>query len=297
MTMVRGTTHDSKAMLSSSLSAGIRIIPPASRRTVTPKTATPKTVAGLDPVVERARRGDEAAFNQLFRSHRDTVTRIVYRGLGPTPEAEVEDVVQDVFIHVFRSLKNFRGDARFTTWLYRLTTNVARMHIRRKRSRPRFSDVTIPERTDEADITDRPDAATDRGRRIEALYALVQQLSDKKRAVLVLHDFEGMPAKEIAEVVEAPVLTVRTRLFYARKELYAKIAADPSLAPAVEHLIGSLPGQSSAKAKTERKQEAESMREAKTASPAEAAVPAPARAKSSAKPSRARARRVTGDAP
>ncbi|NOY94068.1 MAG: sigma-70 family RNA polymerase sigma factor [Deltaproteobacteria bacterium] len=238
-------------------------------------------MTGLDPVVERARKGDEAAFNQLFRSHRDTVTRIVYRVLGPTPEAEVEDVVQDVFIHVFRSLKNFRGDARFTTWLYRLTTNVARMHIRKKRSRPRFSDVAIPERTDEADITDRPDAATDRGRRIEALYVLVQQLSEKKREVLVLHDFEGMPAKQIAEVVEAPVLTVRTRLFYARKELYAKIAADPSLAPAVEHLVGSLPGQSGAKAKKAQAKKTQ----AKKTQASEPCTPAP------------RQRRATGDAP
>jgi len=204
-------------------------------------------MSGLDPVVERARAGDEAAFNQLFRVHRDTVTRIIYRVLGPTPEAEVEDVVQDVFIHVFRSLKNFRGDARFTTWLYRLTTNVARMHIRKKRSRPRFAQVEVPERGDEPESKARPDTATESGRRVEALYALVQQLSDKKREVLVLHDFEGMPAKQIAEVVEAPVLTIRTRLFYARKELYAKIAADPQLAPAVEHLLESLPGKAQAK--------------------------------------------------
>jgi len=237
------TTQSLNTMLSSTLTAGTRFGSPALRRIMT----------GLDPVVERAREGDEAAFNQLFRSHRDTVTRIVYRVLGPTPEAEVEDVVQDVFIHVFRSLKNFRGDARFTTWLYRLTTNVARMHIRKKRSRPRFADVSIPEATDDDDTTNRPDAATDRGRRIEALYALVQELSEKKREVLVLHDFEGMAAKEIAEIVEAPVLTVRTRLFYARKELYAKIAQDPSLAPAVEHLLESLPGQSATETKAKAK--------------------------------------------
>jgi len=235
-------------------------------------------MTGLDPVVARAREGDEAAFNHLFRIHRDTVTRIVYRVLGPTPEAEVEDVVQDVFIHVFRSLKNFRGDARFTTWLYRLTTNVARMHIRRKRSRPRFAHVEVPDRGDDAESAARPDTATESGRRIEALYALVQELSDKKREVLVLHDFEGMAAKQIAEVVEAPVLTVRTRLFYARKELYAKIAADPELAPAVEHLLESLPGRSAKKSKAKPSKDA-----------ADAAMASPT--------APARARHATGDAP
>lgn len=241
-------------MLSSTLTVGSSLAEPRPFR-----TSRERTMTGLDPVVERAQKGDEAAFNQLFRIHRDTVVRVVYRVLGPTPEAEVEDVVQDVFIHVFRSLKNFRGDARFTTWLYRLTTNVARMHIRRKRSRPRYAHVEVPERADDTDDRVRPDEATESGRRIAALYDLVQELSDKKREVLVLHDFEGVPAKEIAEIVEAPVLTVRTRLFYARKELYARIAEHPELSAAVEHLLDDLPGKAkkgaAAKANAEAKDE------------------------------------------
>ena len=82
----------------------------------------------------------------------------------------------------------------------------------------------------------------ERNERIDALYRLVDRLSEKKRTVLVLHDFEGLPAKEIAEIVEAPVLTVRTRLFYARKELYAALTEEPSLATVVESLMGDLPG-------------------------------------------------------
>lgn len=197
-------------------------------------------MTGLDPLIERAQAGDQAAFQELFVAHRDTVHRIVHRVLGPTPDAE--DVVQDVFVHVFRSLKSFRGDAKFTTWLYRLTTNVAKMHIRRKRSRPRFADIPVPEAPKDSRPVERPDEAADRGRRVEALYRLLDRLSEKKRAVLVLHDFEGLSAKEIAEIVEAPVLTVRTRLFYARKELYAALAEDETLAPVVESLLDSLPG-------------------------------------------------------
>ena len=193
----------------------------------------------MDPVVARAQAGDEAAFQELFVQHRELVARVVHRVMGPSPE--LEDVVQDVFVHVYRSLKNFRGDSKFTTWLYRLTANVTKMHLRRKRSRPRIVDVPVPEGRSEAP-GEQPDAAVERNERVAALYRLVDRLSEKKRTVLVLHDFEGLSAKEIGEIVEAPVLTVRTRLFYARKELYAALMEEPALAAVVERLADDLPG-------------------------------------------------------
>ena len=193
-----------------------------------------------DPVIRRAQEGDEAAFHELFKRHRGDVTRLVFRILGQSPD--VDDVVQDVFVHVYRSLPSFRGEAKFSTWLYRLTTNVARMHLRRGRSRPQIADVPVPERPSEMRPIDRPDEATDRADRVRVLYRLLEGLSEKKRTVLILHDFEGMSAKEISDVVEAPVLTVRTRLFYARKELYAAIADEPKLASVIDTLMASLPG-------------------------------------------------------
>ncbi len=201
---------------------------------------TASTMDGPDPLIQRAQGGDEAAFNELFRRHRGDVSRLVHRVIGASPD--VEDVVQDVFVHVYRSLPRFRGESKFSTWLYRLTVNVARMHLRRGRSRPRFVDVPVPEGPREAEPAETPDRAAERAERVRALYRLLDGLSEKKRMVLVLHDFEGVPAKEIAEMVEAPVLTVRTRLFYARKELYAAIAQDPRLGPAVQALMETLPG-------------------------------------------------------
>ena len=100
----------------------------------------------MDPdaaLIRRAQEGDTRAFRQLFTRHQGTVSRIVYRMIGPSPD--VEDVVQDVFLNVYRSLPSFRGDSKFSTWLYRLATNVTRMHLRRGRSRPRFADVEVPE--------------------------------------------------------------------------------------------------------------------------------------------------------
>lgn len=197
-------------------------------------------------LIERAQRGDRAAFQKLFVQHRGDVSRVVYRMIGPGPE--VEDVVQEVFLHVYRSLPSFRGESKFTTWLYRLAVNVARMHLRKGRSRPRFADVEIPEAPREGMPHDTPDVVIERQERVRALYRLLEGLSEKKREVVVLHDFEGVPAKEIAEMVGVPVLTVRTRLFYARKELYAAMAAEPSLAAVMDVLLDQLPGRAKTRA-------------------------------------------------
>jgi RNA polymerase sigma-70 factor (ECF subfamily) len=192
-----------------------------------------------DPLVQRAQEGDESAFNELFRRHRGDVARLVFRLLGPS--GDVEDVVQEVFVHVFRSLPRFRGDSKFSTWLYRLTTNVTKMHLRRGRSRPRFTDQPLPD-TAVPEEESGPEHITERTRRIRALHRLLDDLSEKKRTVLVLHDLQGVAPKEIATIVDAPIMTVRTRLFYARKELYAAIAEEPSLSQEVATLMPELPG-------------------------------------------------------
>ncbi len=186
-------------------------------------------------LVERAQAGDEQAFHQLFLDNREMVARVVHRIMGPSPE--IEDVVQDVFVHVYRSISRFRGDSKFTTWLYRLSANVTKMHLRKKKSRPRFADKPLDEERSEMELgpaPDRPDRLAERQERISALYRLLDQLSDKKRTVIALHDFEGISAGEIAEILDISVMTVRTRLFYARKELYAALSAEPALESLVD---------------------------------------------------------------
>jgi RNA polymerase sigma-70 factor (ECF subfamily) len=197
----------------------------------------------MDPdsaLITRAQGGDAAAFREIFARHRGDVSRLVFRMIGPS--SDVEDVVQEVFLNVYRSLPSFRGESKFSTWLYRLATNVTRMHLRRGRSRPRFADVEPPEAPRDDVPSDAPDEQIDRKERVQALYRLLDKLSEKKREVLVLHDLEGMAAKDIAEVAGIPVLTVRTRLFYARKELYAALAEEPSLRAVMEQLLDELPG-------------------------------------------------------
>jgi RNA polymerase sigma-70 factor (ECF subfamily) len=191
-------------------------------------------VDAIDPVVRLAQRGDEQARAELFKRYRGEVARIALRSLGP--DADLEDVVQEAFIQIFRSIEGFRGDAKFSTWLYRLVTNVARMHLRKRRVRPLIADGVSPESAHRRDPAGSPEHAAERNWRVRRLYQHLDALSEKKRTVLVLHDFEGLLPVDIAGIVSAPVLTVRTRLFYARRELYAALAHDPELAALASEL-------------------------------------------------------------
>lgn len=188
-----------------------------------------------DEVLRRASAGDAAAFREIFIRHRSDVARLVYRMLSAP--ADLEDVVQEVFVQVFRSLKDFRGQSKFSTWLHRVTVNVVLMHRRSARSRP----VLTEEAPSDLVADDRqalPDEEAERLERMRAFQRLLSRLAEKKRVVFILHELEGMPPAEIAEVVGAPVLTVRTRLFYARRELEAMLADEPALATLATSLSG-----------------------------------------------------------
>ena len=176
--------------------------------------------------VRRAQAGDTRAFGELYQLHRRDVARLAARLLGPRV-GDLEDVIQEVFVQVFRSLPNFRAESRFTTWLHRVTVNVSLMHIRAQRSRPQLGPELLIEPA--APEEHSPAHEASRNERLRALYKILDTLSDKKRTVFILHDIEGVAAADIGKVVGAPVLTVRTRLFYARREVYAAMAADPVL--------------------------------------------------------------------
>lgn len=190
-----------------------------------PVAAKLRGVTELSELIERCKAGDGLAFQEVFRNHRMDVARLVQRMTGRP--GDLEDLVQEVFLQVYRSIKDFRGQSRFSTWLYRVTVNVVLMQRRAARTRP-----VLQEAADDsfgADGHELPDDQVARARRVSAFYRLLDRLSDKKRAVFVLHELEGLSPGEVAKVVNAPVLTVRTRLFYARRELLAMLRDEPSL--------------------------------------------------------------------
>ena len=177
-------------------------------------------------LVARCQSGNPDAFRQLFQRHRDDVARLVYRMTGASHE--LEDLIQEVFLQVHKSIGDFRGDARFTTWLYRLTVNVVLMHRRSAKSRPQLVAEALAAAPKDAHPL--PDEQVARRRRMSAFTRLVERLSEKKRTVFILHELEGLPPSEIAKIVGAPVLTARTRLFYARRELTSMLREEPALA-------------------------------------------------------------------
>jgi len=210
--------------------ASLRAFLPAGlQRATTPVLGRPATpMRPMDALIQRAKDGDAQALESVLKRYAPDVARIAHRMLGPT--ADLDDVVQEALFQVARSLHGFQGTSQFSTWLYRVVANVSRMHIRSKASRPvlDFAEPTQLARRPASQAS--PEQLAERGQDVRALYRCIDKLSEKKRTVLVLHDLEGVPAVEIARIVEVPILTVRTRLFYARRELYAALARDPDLA-------------------------------------------------------------------
>jgi RNA polymerase sigma-70 factor (ECF subfamily) len=200
-----------------------------------PAERRPEDAAAEDrELVRRCLQGDERAFERLFLRHRGAVAGLVYRMLGPSPE--LEDLVQEVFLQVLRSLGSFRDEARFSTWLYRVALNVVLMQRRASARRPRL--VAEEQAAPPVDAAPSAHDALETRRRIDAFYALLGRLSDKKRTVFVLHELEGLTPARIGEIVGAPVLTVRTRLFYARRELARWVEEEPALAGTLAELSG-----------------------------------------------------------
>ena len=183
-------------------------------------------VSETENLISRCLAGDAEAFRELYRTHRPHVARLVQRILGP--DTEVEDVIQEAFIQIHRSLPSFQGSSLLSTWIHRVAVNVALQHIRR-RKRLRSGPVTTMADPPEPSSGDpAPEEDVLWRDRMRKLYAALDTLSPKKRTVFVLHEIEGMSAEDIAKTMRAPLITVRTRLFYARKALYAALAADPS---------------------------------------------------------------------
>src|SRR3954470_5165259 len=183
--------------------------------------------AAQPDLVARCQKGEKEALGELYRLYRAEVARNLHRMLGPG-RGDLDDVLQEVFIEVFRSIARFRGDSKVSTWLYRVCVNVALQRLRKRKRRNEVStdDVVEPAPSDGGET---PERAPDNRRRLDAVYLILDELSPKKRVVFILHEIEGREPKEIAGIVGAPVLTVRTRLHYARKEFYARAAVDARL--------------------------------------------------------------------
>ena len=162
-----------------------------------------------EALVRRAKAGDREAFGRLMDRFQAPVYRVV-RGIL-SDAADAEDVAQEAFLRAFESLKKFRGESGFFTWLYRIAVNEAL----RARKRRTFAPIEAVPETE----APRPEVPDEDGPSLAALERLLGRLNDEFRAIVVLRDVEGMSYQDIAETLEIPMGTVESRLFRARREL------------------------------------------------------------------------------
>jgi RNA polymerase sigma-70 factor (ECF subfamily) len=167
-------------------------------------------------LVEAARNGDQAAFDELVRAtYVDTYTLAV-RLTGN--EEDARDVVQEAYIRAWKGIRRFRGDARFSTWMYRITANSAYTHLgKRRRNRTEsLDDVAEPI---EERVSARPEAAAESAALMGRLSDAVADLPPKLRAIVVLKDVYGLPHEAIAEELGISVTAAKVRLHRGRKRL------------------------------------------------------------------------------
>jgi RNA polymerase sigma-70 factor (ECF subfamily) len=176
----------------------------------------------------RWRAQDPHAFRDLFRTYRSLVYGVLVNLLPGDPE--IEDVVQTAFLEVYRSLNSFEGRSKLSSWVTRVALHVGYHHLRRKKSRPAdYRAGPMPEDLLDPSVRADPAWAPERAEAIRRVEMILASLAPKKRAVFVMNDLQGIPQEEVARIVESSVATVRTRLFYARKEFWKKASEDPVL--------------------------------------------------------------------
>ena len=178
-------------------------------------------------LLRRLRDRDERAFRELIEGHRNRVYNITFRMLGN--HAEAEDVAQEVFITVFKTIETFREESKFSTWLYRVTVNHCKNRIKylaRRHDRDR-DELDETSNGHNGAIGSPPPAAPDRALEGAQMEKLLQEaignLDDDHRVVVVLRDVEDLSIEEICEITGLPDGTVKSRLHRARLALRKKL--------------------------------------------------------------------------
>jgi RNA polymerase sigma-70 factor (ECF subfamily) len=188
-----------------------------------------------EELVARATAGDLDSFNQLVARWERPIFALAYRTLGH--EEDARDVVQEAFLRAYRGLRGFKGQAKFSSWLYRITLNLCRDWIRRDRRAP------IVHTPDGVDPIDLADTQAEPGESVEDLVArremtravarAMAELPEEQRTAIVLKEYHGLTFQEIADTLQCPLSTVKTRLYQGltvlRRRLERRQAEEASL--------------------------------------------------------------------
>lgn len=171
-------------------------------------------------LVKRVQKGDLAAFDMLFSRYQVKILNLISRYVRDSEE--VQDVAQEAFIKAYRALPRFRGDSAFYTWLYRIAINTAKNHLVARSRRPPSTDVDVEDADyrDDADMlreSEDPESALKRDQLKSVIDDAIASLPDDLRSALTLREFDGLSYEQIAQILDCPVGTVRSRIFRARE--------------------------------------------------------------------------------
>ncbi|MCG2635176.1 MAG: RNA polymerase sigma factor RpoE [Gammaproteobacteria bacterium] len=177
-------------------------------------------------LVERVQHGSRGAFDLLVGRYQNRVAKLVARYVRD--HSEVQDVTQEAFIKAYRALPDFRGESAFYTWLYRIAVNTAKNYLAANSRRPPRADVDAYETdTYESGLQmasrETPESLLLRDELASTIQGSMNELPEDLREALTLCEFEGLSYEEIAEVMDCPVGTVRSRIFRARRTIDRKI--------------------------------------------------------------------------
>jgi RNA polymerase sigma-70 factor, ECF subfamily len=178
-------------------------------------------------LVERVRQGDQRAFGLLVEKYQRKLMRLLSRMVRDPHE--IEDIAQEAFIKAYRALPQFRGDAAFYTWLYRIAVNTAKNYLSsRGRSMPTVSDQAMNDEDEPDERLVAQDISTPETELLSKQVAIavnqaVDALPEELRQAITLREIEGLSYEEIAETMACPIGTVRSRIFRAREAIAAKL--------------------------------------------------------------------------
>ena len=183
-------------------------------------------------VIRRVQRGDTDAFEALVAAYEKNVFNVALQMTGNREDAQ--DMTQEAFLKAYSSLSSFRGDSKFSSWLYRIVSNVC-LDFKRRQGRRPSSSLTVEDdegeniQLDIADESQSPEALLERKMTREAVRAGLQQLPDEQRQILLLREIQGLSYEEIGEAMGLEAGTVKSRIFRARKKLCAFLLKDGNI--------------------------------------------------------------------
>lgn len=173
-------------------------------------------------LIEKLKQGDQGAFSEIVETRKGMVYNTVL-GLLQNPE-DAEDVTQEVFIKVFESVRQFKGESAFSTWLYRIAVTTALEFLRKKKRKKRFAFITSLFGEGDTPVTDPPDfvhpgVLLDRRENARVLFKAIQKLPENQKIAFSLHKVEGLSYQEVADVMETTVSAVESLIHRARQNL------------------------------------------------------------------------------